>query len=196
MDDTFLKLGRSIGSMTRIVRVTAEYISAFLFAALFAAFIAQIFMRFIMNSPLNWTEELSVISYMWIVFLACSFMLKDNQHVSFTIITHMLSDRGRHICAMLSSLVLVVILCWVTYGIYDYVSFMKIEVTPALMIRKDYVYSVFVVFILALILRYIWTLFLSFLALGAADKYSSYQAGFAETSSFEPAHAEAEEGVV
>lgn len=196
MDGSLYNLGRSIGCMTRIVRTVAEYVTAFLFASLFAAFVVQIFMRFVLNSPLNWTEELSIISYMWIVFLACSFMLKDNQHVSFTILTQMFSGKSKYVCSMLSSSILVIILSWVCYGIYDYVTFMKIEVTPALMIRKDYVYSVFVVFILALILRYFWTFCLSFMALIAPDNYSAYQKGFMGALGDAPVHSETEEGVV
>jgi TRAP-type C4-dicarboxylate transport system permease small subunit len=40
----------------------------------------------------------------------------------------------------------------------DYVSFMKVEKTSYLKIRLDYLYSIFVLFLIAIIVRYVWIL--------------------------------------
>jgi hypothetical protein len=41
-------------------------------------------------------------------------------------------------------------------AVIDYVSFMKVESTAYLKIRFDYLYSIYVVFAVAMIVRYIW----------------------------------------
>jgi len=41
---------------------------------------------------------------------------------------------------------------------YKYVAFMKVEKSSYLNIRLDWLYSIYVVFVLAIILRYLWLL--------------------------------------
>jgi TRAP-type C4-dicarboxylate transport system permease small subunit len=184
MNDTAHRVGRALGGLSRAMRVAAEYATALFFCTLFFAFILQILMRFVFNRPLNWPEELSIICYIWIVFAACSFTLRDSQHVIFTIVVQSLPRRARTILALVASLVVVVMLLWVSHGIVDYVSFMKVEKTPALFLRKDYVFSIFIVFTAALILRCLWTAFASALALFRHEAYEALTAGFNETAGF------------
>lgn len=129
-------------------------------------------MRFILNNPLNWSEELSVISYIWIVFLSCALVLRDDQHVIFNVITQSLSPRANHLCSLVTGLILGGLFLAIVYGVYDYVAFMKVETTPALLLRKDYVYSIFVVFVAVIILRCLWTVITSFMALFMHESYT------------------------
>jgi TRAP-type C4-dicarboxylate transport system permease small subunit len=184
MNNTTYRVGRMLGGVSRLVRLVAEYATALFFCTLFFAFILQIFMRFAINSPLNWPEELSIICYIWIVFVACSFTLRDGQHVIFTIVVQSLPRLARRILALIASLFVVVMLLWVSYGIVDYVTFMKVEKTPALFLRKDYVFSIFIVFTAMLILRFLWTAFTAALALFRGKTHAALMAGFDETAGF------------
>lgn len=178
MDSPVYRYASVAGCLIRRLRTIVEYITAVLFAILFISFTLQIFMRFILNSPLNWSEELSVISYIWIVFLACALVLRDDQHVVFNVITQNLPARARHACTLVTAIVLGAIFLAIVYGVYDYVAFMKVETTPALLIRKDYVYSIFVVFVAVIILRCIWTIVASFVALFMHDTYTTLADAF------------------
>ncbi|MDR1935375.1 MAG: TRAP transporter small permease [Candidatus Accumulibacter sp.] len=184
MNGAAYRFGQKVGGLSRVARKAAEYLTALLFCTLFFSFVSQIFMRYALNSPLNWSEELSIICYMWIVFVACSFTLRDGQHVIFTIVAQSLPRRARTALAIASSLVIVVMLLWVSYGIADYVMFMKVEKTPALFLRKDYVFSIFVVFIAMLVLRCLWTIFTAVLELSCQKTHAALIAGFDETAGF------------
>ena len=181
MDSPLYRMVFRGGSCLRALRTTVEYITAILFAVLFASFVLQIFMRFVLNDPLNWSEEVSVVCYIWIVFLCCSFVLTDKQHVVFSVITQALSENGRHVCSIVSSAILFAIFSAILYGSYDYVTFMKVEVSPALMIRKDYIYSIFVVFVFAICLRCLWTVIISGMALVAPQKYAVVASALADS---------------
>jgi TRAP-type C4-dicarboxylate transport system permease small subunit len=182
MNGTAYRVGRTLGGVSCAVRVVAEHATALFFCILFFSFILQIFMRFFLNRPLNWPEELSVICYMWIVFVACSFTLRDSQHVIFTIVVQSLPRQVRKVLAIIASLVVAVALLWVSYGIVDYVSFMRVETTPALFLRKDHVFSVFIIFTAALILRCLWTALVTFFELFCPKVFDALTDGFYETA--------------
>ncbi len=185
MDTPLYRLARHAGCCIRGLRTGVSYITAILFAVLFVSFVLQIFMRFILNNPLNWSEELSVLSYIWIVFLACSFILRDNQHVVFNIVTQALPPKGQHFCLLLTSVFLGGVFAAISYGVFDYIAFMKVENTPALLIRKDYIYSIFAVFVAVIIARCAWTAAASLVGLFAEDTYTRFSRAFADTTAKE-----------
>ena len=119
----------------------------------------QIISRFIFNNPLNWTMEISVLMYIWIVFLGCAFILRDHQHVTFNIILEALPPAGQRIFLLTLAVGIGGIFLWILPGAYDYVSFMKIEHSAALGVRFDIAYSVFVAFLLVVVLRCLFTIY-------------------------------------
>ncbi|MDR1827109.1 MAG: TRAP transporter small permease subunit [Methylobacteriaceae bacterium] len=184
-DGTAYSIGLAIGSISRILRKISEYATALMFVTLFFAFVAQIFMRFILNRPLNWPEELSIICYIWIVFVACSFTLRDRQHVIFTIVADALPPSARRLLLSLASLFIAFMMLYVSWGIIDYVTFMRVEKTPALFWRKDYVFSIFIVFTFVLILRCLWTALIAALTVFAPVTGGAITAGFDKTAGFD-----------
>ena len=60
--------------------------------------------------------------------------------------------------AILSALALVVLYGASLKASFDYVSFMKVEKASYLKIRMDWMYSIYVVFLVAIIARYVWLL--------------------------------------
>lgn len=180
MDSPVYCFAQRIGFLIRAVRTVFSYITAILFAVLFASFVLQIFMRFILNNPLSWSEELSVISYIWIVFLACAFILHDDQHVIFTLIVEVLPEKLQHFCRLISSLIFGGILIAISTGVFDYIAFMKIETTSALAWRKDYIYSVFAVFLAVVSFRCLYAAVLSLIGIFNNDTYHCLMKAFGD----------------
>lgn len=154
-----LKQGHIMDIFILKVQKIIGHISAGLFAVLFGAFVLQIVSRFIFNSPLSWTMEISVLMYIWIVFLGCAFLLRDHQHVTFNIILDALPPAGQRIFLLLLAVGIGGIFLWILPGAYDYVTFMKIEHSAALGVRFDIAYSVFVIFLAIIIARCIFTIY-------------------------------------
>ena len=46
----------------------------------------QIFCRFVLNSPLNWPEELSVLLACYLTFVGVSLVHRRKQHIAFTVL--------------------------------------------------------------------------------------------------------------
>ena len=61
----------------------AETAGVALFGAMFVTFLLQVFFRYVLNRPLGWTDELTLLLYPWTVFWACAFLVPLRAHVSF-----------------------------------------------------------------------------------------------------------------
>ncbi len=142
--------------MTRALlygRKGAEFVAVALFIAMFGAFLLQVFMRYVVNRPLGWTSEACVIFYIWVIFWTAALLLRERDHVAFTMIYDGVQPPTRRILAILGVLAIGGSFIAGFPAMLSYITFMKIDVTPVTRIRFDYVYSVWILFVLAVIAR-------------------------------------------
>jgi TRAP-type C4-dicarboxylate transport system permease small subunit len=130
----------------------AELISAILFVAMFAAFLLQVFTRYVLNNPIAWTQEFVLIVYIWIVFWCSAFLLREREHITFDMLFVSLPVRLRRGLALVLSVLTGVAFVAALPGTIDYIGFMKIEKSPVLGIRFDILYSIFVVFVVSVVI--------------------------------------------
>lgn len=139
--------------LSRPFKKGAEFIAVALFIAMFGTFLLQIFARYVLNSPLGWTVEICIILYIWLVFWTSAFLLREHDHVSFNMLFLAAPARGRRVMAILGLGCIAATFIAGFPVIVDYVMFMRIEKAPVTRITLDYVYAIFPVFIVALIIR-------------------------------------------
>ena len=140
------------------LRRRAENVAAGLLAVMFVAFIVQIVFRYLLNFPIGWTSELSVITWLWLVLWGAAFVVKESEEIRFDLIYGSAGRRTRRVIGIITGVSIVIL-----YGIslpatVDYVSFMKVEKTSYLKIRFDFLYSIFLIFAVAVMVRYLWLL--------------------------------------
>ena len=140
------------------LRRRAENVAAGLLAVMFVAFILQIVFRYFFNFPIGWTSELSVITWLYMVLLGSAFWLKDSEEIRFDLVAGSMGRRARRIIGILVAAATVVLFAMSLPATIKYVAFMKVESTSYLKIRLDLLYSVYVVFAVAVIVRYLWAL--------------------------------------
>lgn len=131
------------------LRLFAEWVTAILFVAMFAAFLLQVFTRYVLNSPVAWTQEFVLIVYIWIVFWCGAFLLREREHITFDMVFVSLPPGPRRVLAVVLTLITLAAFVAALPGTIDYVSFMKIEKSPVMGIRFDLLYSIFAVFTVA-----------------------------------------------
>ena len=140
------------------LRRRAENVAAAMLAVMFAAFIIQIAFRYLFNFPVGWTSELTVVMWLWLVLWGSAFVLSEKEEIRFDLIYSAVGPRTRIAMAIVFSVAIVVL-----YGVslkpsFDYVSFMKVEKSSYLKIRMDWLDSIYLVFLVAIIVRYLWLL--------------------------------------
>lgn len=125
-------------------------------AAMFATFLLQIFSRYIMQEPFGWTLELCLTLWVWIVFFGNAFIVRDRDHVTFDIFYLKAPDRLRQILALISAAAIAIGMAWSFLPTLDYIQFMGIRNSATLKIPMNIVFSVYVVFMVAVIARFSW----------------------------------------
>jgi TRAP-type C4-dicarboxylate transport system permease small subunit len=140
------------------VQRRAENLIALLLGIMFLAFIIQIVFRYFLNLPTGWTTELSLIAWLWLVLLGGALALKESDEIRLDLVTSAVGARARRVLQAVMCAATVAVLLLALPGSYNYVSFMKVERSSYLGIRLDALYSVFVIFLVVLVVRYAWLL--------------------------------------
>ena len=138
------------------LRRRAENVIAALFAVMFVAFLVQIVFRYVFNFPIGWTSELTIVTWIWLVLWGAAFVVTEREEIRFDLIYAAVGDRTRRIMAIVTGLSLIGLYLVSLPAMVDYVTFMKVEKTAYLKIRFDHLYSIYVIFVIAVLARYIW----------------------------------------
>lgn len=149
--------------MRRLLQIgqgMAEFVSVALMAAMFLTFLVQIGGRYLLPyfgiQPPGWTLELCLTIWLWLVFWGGAFTLKEKDHVAFDILYHAARGRLRKAMALLAALSIVIGFLVSLPADWSYVTFYKIKRSATLHLRLDYVFSIYIIFAVAMILRYGW----------------------------------------
>ncbi|MXP65226.1 TRAP transporter small permease subunit [Roseomonas sp. M0104] len=134
----------------------AENVLAALLAAMFIAFIIQIVMRYVVNRPVGWTTEVSTLAWLWGILWGAAFVLRDEEEIRFDIVYGPLPPVLRRLADVITGLSVVAVFGWSLPAVYDYVTFMKVERSAYLGIRFDLLYSIYLAFALAMMVRHGW----------------------------------------
>jgi TRAP-type C4-dicarboxylate transport system permease small subunit len=134
----------------------AENALAAMLAVMFVAFIIQIVFRYLINLPIGWTQEITVIMWIWLVLWGAAFVIRESEEVRFDIIYGTATAKTRRVMCVITAIGLVTLYGISLPAVVDYVAFMKVESSAYLKIRFDLLFSIYVVFAVAIIVRYIW----------------------------------------
>ena len=141
-------------AVARWLRRRAENVSAFLLLAMFLCFVLQIVARYVFNYPLCWTDEVSVLCWIWCTLWGAVFVLRERDEVRFDIIYSAMSAGTRCVFTIITGIAAIVLFAIALPAVIAYVTFLKVERSAYLGIRLDYLYSIYVLFSVGVIVRY------------------------------------------
>ncbi|KPF45831.1 TRAP transporter small permease [Rhizobium sp. AAP43] len=144
------------------LRHRAENLLAAMLLAMFVIFLLQIASRYVFNLSIGWTHEVSVALWIWMVLFGSAFVVREVDEIRFDLFWGSASANGLRVMQIIGSLSLAALFLWSLPAVIDYVMFMKVESTAYLKIRFDVLYSIYVVFAIAMIIRHIWLCVLAF----------------------------------
>jgi C4-dicarboxylate transporter, DctQ subunit len=155
--------------VAHLLRRRAENLTVLLLTVMFASFIIQIFWRYVLNNPVGWSEEVVITMWMWTVLWGAAFTLRENEEIRFDILYSAVTERTRHVFAIITGTILVLVYTISLPASYAYVSFMKVERSAYLHVPINYMYSVYLIFAVASICRYVWLVYQAILAIRTAS---------------------------
>lgn len=147
--------GRIFHSLHRF----AEAVAAGLLAVIFVAFLVQITLRYVFNWPVGWTTEVSLAAWLWLVLWGAAFVLRDDEEIRIDFLARAGGPRQRRVIAAVGAVSVIVLFAMSLPASWSYVTFMKVEKSATLGVRMDWMYSIYLVFVVAVIgrcLRQLW----------------------------------------
>jgi C4-dicarboxylate transporter, DctQ subunit len=148
----------STGRIAAWLRRRAENIAAAMLAVMFVAFLVQIVFRYLLNFPIGWSSELTIIAWLWLVLWGAAFVVRESEEIRFDLVLQSVGRRTRRVMGIATGIAIVILYAGSLPATIDYVSFMKVEKSAYLKIPFDWLYSIYVLFALAVIVRYLWIL--------------------------------------
>jgi TRAP-type C4-dicarboxylate transport system permease small subunit len=136
------------------LRRWAETLMALMMAVMFTAFIAQVVFRYVLNMPLGWTDELSTLVWLWGILWGASFVMRNHEDIRFDMLYNLLPHRARRWLTVVSSGAIVLVLLISFPATWAYVSFMKVEKSAAMGLPMHWVFSIYIVFLIAMCIRH------------------------------------------
>ena len=140
--------------IARWLRRWAESVAALLLLAMFLCFILQIMARYVFNYPLGWTDEASVLFWIWCTLWGAAFVLRERDEVRFDIFYSSAGKKTRCVFTVITGIAAILLFAIALPAVISYVTFLKVERSAYLGIRLDYLYSIYAVFAIAAIIRY------------------------------------------
>lgn len=107
-----------------------KYINILALFIMFSVLILQVFTRKVLNTPLSWPEELSLITMIWVTFFGAYQITADNEHLKIDFLSNKLSGRMKLISDIISNLLILFFLVMVVYWAYPFIMQNKSIVMP------------------------------------------------------------------
>jgi TRAP-type C4-dicarboxylate transport system permease small subunit len=140
------------------LRRRAENVAAAMLAVMFVAFLLQIVFRYLFNLPTGWSSELTVVMWLYLVLWGASFVLKEEEEIRFDLVYGSAGRRARIGMGIVCAVAVVLLYGASLPKAYDYVSFMRVEKSAYLKIPLNWLFSIYLVFCAATVVRYLWRL--------------------------------------
>ena len=77
--------------------------------------LAQVFFRYVLNSSLQWSEELAVWSMVWMVFVGSVLLMRRSEHISITTVVRIVPRTVRPYLVIFNKVAALVFLVIVSY---------------------------------------------------------------------------------
>jgi len=101
-----------MGQIKKAARWFADFIEVQLpitvFVMLFLAFLMNVFFRYVMKNPQNWTFELSINAFVVVGLLGACAAYRTEDHVIFDLLYTRLNSKGQNILRIISYVIVIV----------------------------------------------------------------------------------------
>ena len=109
-----------------------DNIGAFImFSILFVSFY-QVVARYVLNTPLFWSEELTRYLLIWMAMIGSAMALSKHEHVSITTFSNRLSPGGQKVMHYLRNFVLSIVLIFILYYGYTFAILNSTQYSPSI----------------------------------------------------------------
>lgn len=99
---------------------------------------ANIFSRYLFNTPIYWAEEVATSLFIWTVFVGSAYAYRNHSHLGVDILVKMLPGKAKKVSQFIVSIIEIAVLAMLTYVSAQYVQNSWNRVTDVLMMPRWY----------------------------------------------------------
>lgn len=118
---------------------------AFSLASMAILVFGNVVLRYIFNSGITWSEEMSRFLFVWLTFIGAIGALKDKEHLGVDLLVKKLSQPLKKVCLLLSGLLILGILWLVLEGSWTMTLLNMDSKAPATGMPLSYVFGIGIV---------------------------------------------------
>ncbi|WP_082235407.1 TRAP transporter small permease [Halobacillus massiliensis] len=120
-----------------------KYLMFILLAVMVVVVFLQVFMRYIMDNSLSWSEELARYCFIWVIYVGISYGVKKRRHISVDAMMLLFKDKAKIYFSILANVLFLVFCGFVVFYGSGIVSQLLAfgQTTPALQIPTAIVYA-------------------------------------------------------
>ncbi|MFI3174473.1 MAG: TRAP transporter small permease [Bacillota bacterium] len=164
-----------------------ELITAIFLVVMTVLVSINVFLRYVMNTGIVWSEEFATACFVWAVFIGAAACYKKKAHVGVDMLVNQLPAFAQKIVGIVVNIILLVFNSYLTYLTWLYLQTSYTKTTPVMQVSSAYISSsIFVAFALMTMYTVI------FLVQDFIDLFSGTK-GEVEAVTLEKAEATAEE---
>ncbi len=153
-----LERGAALRRIGAVAKGFADLVGAALFLSAFTGFIIQIFYRYVLNHPLLWTEEFTMIAFIWAVFWAAAFEVRIREHVSFDVVYDVVSPGTQRVFSIISMIAVIAAFAILIPYTWDYLDFLTRKKSSVLRVPMHLVYGCYFLFLTGFTIQALWRL--------------------------------------
>lgn len=107
------------------------------------------------GQPLDWTEEIARYCFVWLIYIACSYGVKQRAHIKVDVFTLLLKPKGKFVLQVISNVLFFSFAVVITYqGVLLLKQLAQLgQVSPAVQIPMIFPYASYTVGFMMVILR-------------------------------------------
>lgn len=120
-----------------------KYIMFALLMVMVVVVFLQVFMRYVMDNSLSWSEELARYCFIWLIYVGISYGVKRRRHISVDALLLLFKGKAKLYISMLANILFLVFCVFVVYYASGIASQLLAygQTTPALKIPTGIVYA-------------------------------------------------------
>lgn len=127
----------------RVIRKVNDSVVVALFLAMTVTVLIQVFFRFVLQSPLRWTEELARYLMIWLVLMASAIAMRNHSHLQVDVLTSALPKGPKRTLTGIVDILTIVFLCIMTWNGFKVVETTLAQTSPAMQVPMAAIYAAF-----------------------------------------------------
>lgn len=112
-----------------------------LLVALYLILLVQVFFRYVMSSPLIWTEEVARFVFVWLVFIGAAVVTTRNEHIAVTFLSDRLPQPLARFTIRLAALITMTAAAVVAWSSVGFLEATAQLLSPAVQLPMAWVYA-------------------------------------------------------